>query len=61
MECNVAIEKASSKKEEVLESTKETRERLEKLTQEKKSKKKEFNKIQKCVLSWLSSVSETIL
>ena len=47
LECNTAVEKASLKKEEVLENTKEMREKLEKISEEKKVKKKEFNKIQK--------------
>ena len=47
LECSTAVEKASLKKEEVLENTREMREKLEKISEEKKVKKKEFNKIQK--------------
>ena len=47
LECNTAVEKASLKKEEVLENTREMREKLERISEEKKVKKKKFNKIQK--------------
>ncbi len=41
------LEKATAKKEEVLENTKEVRERSAKLVEEKKGKTKEYKKIQK--------------